>query len=89
MLSCEIELNQGLHWKDQSPLFFLINCQSLKNKFEEISSFLQAAPIETFFAVTETWFDTDCNIEDNFITASHTFLGNVDQTKQGLQGVED
>ena len=56
-----------------SPLFYLINCQSLKNNFEVISKFLRSVPINTFIAVTETWLDTHCNIENNFLTASHTF----------------
>ena len=64
-----------------SPLFFLINCQSLKNKFEECSNFLQTAPINTFVAVIETWLDTDCNIENNFLTSSHTFIGKCRSNK--------
>ena len=49
-------INRG---SSRLPLVFLINCQSLKNKFEEFSIFLQTAPINTFVAVTETWLDTD------------------------------
>ena len=66
-----------------SPLFFLFNCQSLKNKFEEFANFLQTAPINTFVAVTETWLDTDSNIENNFLTASHTFFGKCRSDKTG------
>ena len=80
MLSGDIELNTGPHLENlieyssylknrgtsHSPLLFLINCQSLKNKFEEFAKFLQTAPFKTFVAVTETWLDTDCNIENNF-----------------------
>ena len=89
MLSRDIELNPGPHLEylieyssylkirrpSHSTLFFLINCQSLKNKFEEFANFLQTAPINRFVAVTETWLDTDCNIEINFLTALHTFFG--------------
>ena len=57
------------------PLFFLINCQSLKNKLEEFANFLETAPINTFVAVAETLLYTDCNIENNFFIASHTFFG--------------
>ena len=97
MLSGDIELNPGLHLENLieyssylknrgtslSPLFFLINFQSLKNKFEEFSNFLQTAPINTFVAVTETWLDTDCNIKNNFLTASHTFFGKCRSDKTG------
>ena len=89
MLSGDIELNPGHHLENlieyssylknrgtsHLPLFFLINCQSLKNKFEEFANCLQTAPINTFVAVTETWLDTDCTIENNFLTASHAFFG--------------
>ena len=98
MLSGDLELNPGPHLENlieysiylknrgtsHSPLFFLINCQSLKNKFEEFVNFLQTAPINTFVAVTETWLDTDCNIENSFITASHTFFGNCRSDKTGV-----
>ena len=97
LLSGDIELNPGPHLENlieyssylknrgtsHSPLFFLINCQSLKNKFEEFANFLQTVPINTFVAVTETWLDTDCNIENNFLTASHTFLGKCRSDKTG------
>ena len=66
-----------------SSLFFLINCQSLKNKFEEFSIFLQTTPINTFVAVTETWLDGDCNLENNFLTESHTFFGKCRSDKTG------
>ena len=89
MLSNDIELNSGPQLKNlieyssylknmgssHSPLFYLINCQILKNKFDEFSNFLQIAPINTFVAVTETWLDTDFNIENIFLTASHIFFG--------------
>ena len=52
-------------------------------KFEEFANFLQTAPINTFVAVTETWLDTDCNIENNFLTASHTFFGKCRSYKTG------
>ena len=70
------------------PLFFLINCQSLKNKFEEFSNFLQTTPFNKFVAVTETWLDTNCNIENNFLTASHTFFGKCrsDKTRTSKGG---
>ena len=55
----------------------------MKNKFEEFANFLQTAHINTFVAVTETWLDTDCNIENNFLTASHTFFGNYRSDKTG------
>ena len=97
MLSGDIELNPGPDLENlidyssylknrgtsHSPLFFLINCQSLKNKFEELANFLQTAPINTFVAVTETWLDTDCNIEYNFLTSSHTFFGKCRSHKTG------
>ena len=97
MLSGDIELNPGPHLENlieyssylknrgtkNSPLFFLINCQSLKNKFEEFANILKTAPINTFVAVTETWLDTDCNIENNFLTASHTFFGKCRSEKTG------
>ena len=80
MLSGDIGLNPGPHLENlneyssylknrgssHSPLFYLITCQSLRNKFEEFANFLQTAPIHTFVAVTETWLETDCNIENNF-----------------------
>ena len=89
MMSDDIELNPGPQLENlieyssflrnrgssHSPLFFLINCQSLKNNFKEFSNFLQTAPINTFVAVAETWLDTNCIIENNFLTASHTFFG--------------
>ena len=89
MLSGDIELNPGPHLENlieysknlknrgtsHSPLFLLIYCQSLKNKFEEFANFSQTAPINTFVAVTETWLDTYGNIENNFLTATHTFFG--------------
>ena len=97
MLSSDIELNPRPHLENlieyssylknrgssHSPLFFLINCQSLKNKFEEFSNFLQTAPINTFVAVIETWLDTDCHIENNFLTSSHTFFGKCRSDKTG------
>ena len=97
MLSGDIELNPGPHLENliehssyfkhtgtsHSVLFFLINCQSLKKKCEEFANFLQTAPINTFVAVTETWLDTDCNIENNFLTPSHTFLGKCRSDKTG------
>ena len=97
MLSGDIDLNPGSHLgnlieyssylknrgSSQSPLFFLINCQSLNYKFKEFSKFLQTPPINTFVAVTETWLDTDCNVEKNFLTASHTFLGKSRSDKTG------
>ena len=55
----------------------------MKNKFEEFSNFLQTAAINTFVAVTETWLDTDWNIESNFLTASHTFFGKCRSGKTG------
>ena len=75
MLSGDIELNPGPHLENlieyssyiknrgtsHWPLFFLINFQSLKNKFDEFANFLQTASINTI--VAETWLDTDCNIE--------------------------
>ena len=89
MLSGDIELNPGPHLENlieyssylknkgstHSRLFYLIYCQSLKNKFEEFSNFLQTAPINTFVALNETWLDTYCNTENNFLTASHNFFG--------------
>ena len=97
MLSGDIELNPGPHLENlienssysknrgssHSPLFYLINCQSLKNMFIEFSNFLQSSPINTFVAFTETWLDTDCNIENNFLTASHTFFGKCRSDKTG------
>ena len=97
MLSGDIELNPGPHLENlieyssylknrgtsHSLLFFLINCQSLKNKFEEFVNFLQTAPINTFIAVNETWSDTDCNFENNLLTASHTFFGKSRSDKTG------
>ena len=97
MLSGDIELNPGPQLENlieyssylkkrgssHSPLFFLINCQSLKNKIDEFSNFLQTAPINTFVAVTESWLDIDCNIEDKFLTASHTFFGKCRSEKTG------
>ena len=97
MLSGDIELNPGPHlenWIEYSsylknrgtshlPLFFSINCQSLNNKFEEFANFLQTASNNTFVAVIETWLDTDCNIENNFLTASHTFFGKCRSDKTG------
>ena len=88
MLSSEIEINPGPQLEklieyssylknrgsSHSPMFFLINCQSLKNRFEEFTNFLQTAPIKTFVAVTKTWLDTDCNIENNFLTAWQFFF---------------
>ena len=97
MLSGDIELNAGPHLENlieyssylknrgssHSPLFWLSNCQSLKNKFEQFSNFLQTAPINTFVTVTETWLDTDCKIENDFLTASHTFFGKCRSDKTG------
>ena len=97
MLSGDIELNPGPHLENlieysqylknrgtsHLPLFFLIKSQSLKNKFEEFGNFLQTAPINTFVAVTETWLDTDCNIENNFLTSSHTFFGKCRSDETG------
>ena len=97
MLSGDIELNPGPHLENlieyssylknrgtsHSPLFYLKNCQSLMNKFEEFANFLQTAPINTFVAVTETWLDTDCNIENIFLTASHTFFEKCRSEKTG------
>ena len=97
MLSGDIKLNPGPHLenlieyscylknrgKSHSPLFFLISCQSLKNKFEEFANFLQIAPTNTFVAVTESWLDTNFNIENNFLTALHTFFGNCRSDKTG------
>ena len=68
MLSVDIELKPGPQLENlvgyssylknrgssQSPVSFLINCQSLINNFEEFLMFLQTAPINTFVAVTET-----------------------------------
>ena len=71
------------YYTSHSPLFFRINCRSLKNQFEEFVIFLQTAPINTFVAVTETWLDTDFNIENNFLTASHTFFGKCRSEKTG------
>ena len=96
MLSGDIELNPGPHLKNlieysnylknrgtsHSPLFFFINCQNLK-KFEEFANFLQTAPIKTFVAVIETRLVTDCNIENNFLTTSHTFFGKCRSDKTG------
>ena len=102
MMSDDIELNRGPQLENlieyssflrnrgssHSPLFFLINCQSLKNKFKEFSNFLQTAPINTFVAVAETWLDTNCIIENNFLTASHTFFGKCrsDKTRASKGG---
>ena len=102
MLSGDIELNPGPQLENlieyscylknrgssHSPLFFLFNCQSPKNMFEEFSNFLETAPINTFVAVTETWLDTDCDIENNFLRASHTFFGKCrsDKTKASKGG---
>ena len=97
MLSGDIELNPGPQLENlieyssylknrgtsHSPLFFLINCQSLNIKFEEFANFLQTAPINTFVAVTETWLDTDSNTENNFLTASYAFLGKCRSEKKG------
>ena len=89
MLSGDIEMNPGPHLENfieysiylknrgssHSPLFYLIKCHSLRNKFEEFSNFWQRVPIITLVVVTETLLDTDCNIEINVLTASHTFFG--------------
>ena len=55
----------------------------MKNNFEEFANFLQTTPINTFVAVTESWLDTDCNIENNFLTASHTLFGKCRSVKTG------
>ena len=57
------------------------------NKFEVFGNFLQTTPIKTFVAVTETWLDTDCNIENNFLTASHTFFVKCRSVKTGASKV--
>ena len=96
MLSGDIELNHGPHLENlieyssytknrgssHSPLFYLINCQRLKKKFEEFLNFLQTAPINTFVAVIETWLDTDCNTEKN-LRASNTLFGKCRSDKTG------
>ena len=88
MLSSDINLNPGPHLENlieyssylknrgsiYPPLFFLNNCQSLKNKFEDFSNFLQTAPINAFVAVTGTWLDTDCDIEKIFFNSIACFL---------------
>ena len=67
------------------PLAFIFTYKlsKLEEKFEEFANFLQTAPIKTFVAVTETWLDTDCSIEKNFLTASHTLFGKCRSDKTG------
>ena len=96
MLSGDNELNPGPQLEnliqhssylknrgsDHSPLLSFTNCHSFKNRFEEFSNFLQTTPINTFVAVTETWSNTDSNIED-ILTASHTSFGKCRSDKSG------
>ena len=51
--------------------------------FYFVTSIFNLSPINTFVAVTETWLDTDCNTENNFLTASHPFFGKCRSDKTG------